>query len=501
MSKKNSLLFLFVGLIVGLGIALKFDIMPNTKAANPGVGGSASSKHYESRFDLEKATMDVAQRVGVAVVSISSVKVEKVGGRRYYFGSPFGGSPFEDEFFDKFFEDFFGGTPQREFKQRGLGSGVIIDPQGYILTNEHVVGGADKLTVKLSDGREFEAEIKGVDPRSDLAIIKIDADKLPVAGLGDSDDVKIGQWVVAVGNPFGFALENPEPTVTVGVVSALRRTLGRVASGDRDYSDLIQTDAAINPGNSGGPLVNLDGQIIGINVAIFSTSGGYQGIGFAIPINSAKRVLDQLIEGKRVLYGWLGVNIQDIDENLANYFKLKNQEGVMVVKVLEDTPAKKSGIKEGDIIVSYNRKKITDVRNLVKRVGETQVGKRVPVEVLRDGKKVTLQVQIGERPDPFAEEIESKEKVATEEWRGLSVESIDSAIAKRYGIEEEYGVVVIEIKPNSIADQSGLMVGDVIMSMNRRQIKNLKDYSSAVKSIKGDALIRTNRGYFVIKAK
>jgi serine protease Do len=252
---------------------------------------------------MEDAVINVANTAGKAVVSISAERTTKVStGRRFVYRSPFGESPFgEDEFFRKFFDDFFGQMPEREYKQFGLGSGVIVDPQGYILTNEHVIDGADKIKVTLPDGREFKAELKGEDPRADLAIIKINAHNLPAAAWGDSDNLRIGQWVVAIGNPFGFALQNPEPTVTAGVISALHRSIGKSVGRDRDYNDLIQTDAAINPGNSGGPLVNLKGEIVGINVAIFTTSGGYQGIGFAIPSNAAKRIMSNLIQGKKIL--------------------------------------------------------------------------------------------------------------------------------------------------------------------------------------------------------
>ncbi|HDN85752.1 MAG TPA: trypsin-like serine protease, partial [Candidatus Omnitrophica bacterium] len=262
----------------------------------------------QSIRDLEEATIKVAEKVGKAVVSISTVVRKKMG--RWEFEPPF-----EDEFFRRFFEEFFGEFP-RERKEIGLGSGVIIDKDGYILTNEHVIQGAEEIKVRLPDGREFKAEVKGVDKRSDLAVIKINAHNLPVAELGDSDNLKIGQWVVAIGNPFGFAIESPQPTVTVGVISALHRYLPRIGKRERFYDDLIQTDAAINPGNSGGPLVDLNGKVIGINVAIITTSGGYEGIGFAIPINRAKRILGKLIRGEKILYGWLGITIQDLNEDL-----------------------------------------------------------------------------------------------------------------------------------------------------------------------------------------
>ena len=251
----------------------------------------------EDGINFTTAVEQVAQKVGPTVVSIKTEKIEHVQSQSFY-----SGSPNEDELINRFFEDFFGEVPESEYRQRGLGSGVIIDPRGFILTNAHVVDGADKISVTLPDEREFKGELVGTDPRSDLAVIKIELKDPPVAPLGDSDKLKIGQWVVAIGNPFGYLLKSG-PTVTTGVISALQRSLPQRSGSDSDYSDLIQTDAAINPGNSGGPLVNLKGEVIGINVALFSTTGGYQGIGFAIPINDAKRIIQQLVEGKEISYG------------------------------------------------------------------------------------------------------------------------------------------------------------------------------------------------------
>lgn len=449
---------------------------------------------------IEDAVTNVANTTGKAVVSISTEHTTKVkGGRKFYFNQPFGESPFgDDESFRRFFNDFFGEMPDREYKQMGLGSGVIIDPEGYILTNEHVVGEADKITVTLSDGREFKGEIKGRDVRSDLSIIKINAHNLPVAALGSSDNLKIGQWVVAIGNPFGFALQNPEPTVTAGVISALHRSLGRTLSRDRDYNDLIQTDAAINPGNSGGPLVNLKGEIVGINVAIFSTSGGYQGIGFAIPVNSAKRIISRLIKGEKILYGWLGVTVQDLTEDLAKYFSLPDKNGVLVAKVLENGPAQKAGMKESDCITQLDNKPINNVRELLNLVAKTEVGRKVKVLVIRDKKPLTLEVVIGSRP----EDIEEKELATPSEspnWRGLEVEDLTPQNLQRFRVQEKKGVVIVDVEPNSAADEAHLIPGDVILEINRQAVKNSADYEKITRGLKGNALIRTNRGYFLVK--
>jgi len=450
-----------------------------------------STYSYELK-ELEKATVNVASTVGKAVVSISTVVKEKIGSRFYF--SPFGG--FEDDFFRRFFEEFFGEFPEREYRRVGLGSGVIISEDGYILTNEHVIAGAEKIKVKLPDGREFDAEVKGKDKRSDLAIVKIDAHNLPTAKLGDSNDLKIGEWVVAIGNPFGFAIENPEPSVTVGVISALYRYLPALGRRERSYDDLIQTDAAINPGNSGGPLVNLDGEVIGINVAIITTTGGYQGLGFAIPINKAKRILNKLIKGEKILYGWLGITIQDLNEDLRNYFGIEEREGVIVVKVFKDSPAQKSGLKEGDLILSFDNKKVKTTRDLVRMVSSTDVGKKVVLKILRNGKEEKLTVKIGKRPEKF-EELEKERGDVV--FRGMEVEDITSFYQRRYRIREKEGVVIVYIEEDSPAEKAGLEVGDVILKIEGKRIRNKEDFISVTSKIKGSCLIKINRGYFVVK--
>ena len=482
------LFFLLIGLAQGLVFAQPQNIKQETPSSFEG-------------FRMEDAVINVANTVGKAVVSISTEYTTKVkAGRRFYFNQPFGESPFGGgDSFRRFFDDFLGEMPDREYKQMGLGSGVIINPDGYILTNEHVISEADKITVTLPDGREFKGEIKGRDARSDLAIIKINARNLPAVTLGDSDTLKIGQWVVAIGNPFGFALQNPEPTVTVGVISALHRTLGRAMPRDKDYNDLIQTDAAINPGNSGGALVNLKGEVVGINVAIFSTSGGYQGVGFAIPANNANRIILRLIEGKKVLYGWLGVTVQDLNERLAKYFGLTDKNGVLVAKVLEDGPAKKAGIKESDIIKQLDNKPINNVRELLSAVAKSEIGRKVKVTVVRGKKELTLEVEIGERPQDIEESSTETTEAKTTNWRGLEVGELNSENIQRFRIEDKKGVVIVNIEPNSPADEAGLIPGEVILEINKQPIKDTSDYEKITRGLKGDCLIRTGRGYFIIK--
>ncbi len=453
--------------------------------------------YSQSLSELEKATVDVASGVGRSVVSISSVVKEKIGGS-FYFGSPFEES---DDPFQQFFGEFFGGIPEREYERKGLGSGVIVGQDGYILTNEHVISGASEVKVKLFDGREFDAEIKGADKRSDLAVIKIDTKGLPAAKLGNSDNLQIGRWVVAIGNPFGFAIDNPEPTVTVGVVSALNRYLPALGRRVRGYDDLIQTDAAINPGNSGGPLVNLKGEIVGINTAIITTSGGYQGLGFAIPINKAKKILGKLSTGEKVLYGWLGVTIDNVNDDLRNYFEIKERVGVIILKVYKDSPAEESGLKEGDLILAFDKKSVKTTRDLVRMVAASNVGKRIPLEILRAGKKMKILVKIGKTPKEGEELEESEEGAEKISFRGLVVDDLTPFYKRQFRIKADKGVVVIDIKEGSAAKKSKLEVGDVIAKIENKKVSSKEDFEAITSKIKGSCLIKTDRGYFVLKEK
>ncbi len=447
---------------------------------------------------LEQKFIRVAEHVGPAVVSISAEHTEPVGSRGYSFGT------YGDEDFDQFFREFFGGGPlQQKFKRVGLGSGVIINPDGYILTNEHVIAAADRITVTLPDGREFIGSIKGTDPRSDLAVIKIDGSDLPSAPLGDSSDIKVGQWSIAIGNPFGFAVHSPEPTMTAGIISALHRSLPPTNRRDRYYQDLIQTDASINPGNSGGPLVNVRSEVIGINVAIFTTSGGSQGIGFAIPINSAKRVLDDLIAGRQVLYGWLGVQIQDVNESLASYFRLPDQHGVVVVSIVGNSPADRSGLRPGDVVRSFNGEPVKDARTLVQKVSYAGIGESVTLGIVREQRTAEVTVAIGRRPGEEESGVATPQvgapAAAAVEWRGATLGELTDELRRRLGLQSTSGVVVLNVKPGSVADVAGLSAGDVIDEMNRRPIENLTAFNGVAHQVRGDALVRTDRGFAIVK--
>lgn len=408
----------------------------------------------------------LVKSVRPSVVNISTTSVIK-GPNMHdrFFGQQ---NPFRDFFGEDFFEKFFGDSPKREFKQRSLGSGCIIDREGYIITNNHVIEKAQTIKVKLIDGKEYDATVVGRDPKTDLALIKIDTkNALPSAAFGDSDSLEIGDWVVAIGNPFGL-----ETTVTAGIVSAKGRVIGA-----GPYDDFIQTDASINPGNSGGPLFNLKGEVVGINTAIVS---GGQGIGFAIPINMAKELLPQLKSKGKVTRGWLGVVIQKITPEIAKTFGLKETEGALVSDVTEDGPAEKAGIKRGDVIVSFNGKAIKEVDTLPKLVGATEIGKKAKVGIIRDGKSLEVEVAIGELKD---EKLQASKKPEVEKDFGLVVQNITPEIAKHLNIKDKRGVIVTDVQPGSPAQEGDIRSGDIIKEISRKPIKNIEDFKEAVKKV------------------
>ena len=401
---------------------------------------------------------DLAERVKPAVVNISTTKTFKGKSQ----GNPFGRSPFNDYFGDDFFNRFFGDMPQRDFKQRSLGSGFLISNDGYIFTNNHVVENTDKILVKISDGKEYEAKIIGTDTKTDIALIKIKPDhNLPSVDIGDSDALRVGEWVIAIGNPFGL-----EQTVTAGIVSAKGRVIGAGA-----YDNFIQTDASINPGNSGGPLFNMAGKVIGINTAIVAQG---QGIGFAIPINMAKSILDDLKSKGKVTRGWLGVSIQDISEDIAKSMNYKNKNGVLVTDVFKDDPADKAGIKVGDIITEINGKAIKDTHDLLLTTASLHVGDKATIKALRDGKEISLQVVVAERKDK--PEIALTKKSGG--YFGINVQEITKDLAKQMGISPDAGLIVTDVEEGSPADNVGIQPHDIIVQVNKVKITSLKQYSA-----------------------
>ncbi|MFA5654358.1 MAG: DegQ family serine endoprotease [Desulfomonilia bacterium] len=443
----------------------------------------AQDKALENLKETGKAFASVAKNASPAVVFI---RVEKTVSQGQFFRYR---SPFEDEFFKRFFGEPGPGFPQFPQQQKrqvqSQGSGFIITQDGYILTNNHVVGDADRVTVKLLDGREFTAKTVGTDPPTDVAVIKIDAESLPVLSLGDSDRIEVGEWVLALGNPFGLS-----HTLTAGIVSAK----GRSSVGITDYEDFIQTDAAINPGNSGGPLIDLLGKVVGINTAIYSRNGGgYMGIGFAIPVNMAKNIYTQLIEHGNVTRGYLGVTIQDLTAELAKSFGLNDTRGVLVSQVMPDTPAEKAGMKQADVIVSLDGKPVDTSASLRNEVAMTVPGTAIKVGVIRDGKKMTLNVKV----EKMSEDMLTSSRSEDLSNLGMSVATLNNDLAKQYGFENESGVVVTGVDQGSLAARTGIRPGMLIKEIDRKPVKNVKEFEDALK--KGGKkpvllFIKDNRG-------
>ena len=437
------------------------------------------------------------EKLSPVTVNISSTRTVKPGVSQ--FGeSPFGdrGDPFRDFFGDDFYRRFFGGDPNREYQQQGLGSGFIIDPVGYILTNNHVIDGADEIKVKTNADKEYDAEVVGTDPKTDLALLKIkliDGDMLNAARLGNSDTLKVGEWVIAIGNPFGL-----QATVTAGIVSAKWRKIGA-----GPYEDFIQTDASINPGNSGGPLFNLRGEVVGVNSMIYSPSGGNVGIGFAIPINQARSVVTQLKESGRVVRGWLGVVVQTVTPDLAQSFGLEDGHGALVADLSPGSPAEKAGVQRGDIIIQFNGKPILKMSDLPMLVAETPIGKDATLTLLRDGKKRTLTVNIGElKENTDAGERNQQASVLL----GMSVREINPELVQALGLTEDKGVLILSVEPGSIADTAGLARGDVIKEINRRPVITMADFQDALKKAPAEnILLLVTRGrtslWVVVKQK
>ena len=460
--------------ILGYGLEARTE----AKDANPA----------EARYQMVLPNFSaLAKQVQPGVVNIRTVKTTKEGGPvfRHFFGNPFGNREPNREPFGE-------GGPGREFKQRSLGSGFIIDTDGFIVTNNHVVENADQIKVRLADEREFDAKIIGRDPKTDLALIRIEGAKdLSPLKMGDSEGLEVGSWVLAVGSPFGL-----EQTVTAGIVSAKGRFIGA-----GPYDDFIQTDASINPGNSGGPLLNMNAEVIGINTAIVAQG---QGIGFAIPVNLAQSVVAQLKERGSVTRGWMGVGIQDLTPDLAQYYGLKDQKGVLVTQVFPGDPADRAGLKVKDVITSVGGKPVASGRELSAAVASMPVGKDVPVKILRDGKEQNLTVQISERKDPEEQAARGGQTPEGDEL-GIRAADLNPESARRFGLDEsERGVVIAAVRPGSKADQGGLQQGDVVKEINRAPVQSVKELKAEFNKAKpGEAVSilvkRANAGFVVVK--
>jgi len=471
---------LVAGTIIGLVIAANFNWTSSGIADNrPKTVLGSNQAPVEDTFNAlntGKAFVEVAKRVTPTVVSVTSAKIVKVQ-------NPF--TFFHDEWFGRNRRD-----NGREFRQQGLGSGVMISPDGYILTNNHVIQEAEEISV-LIDKKEYTAKLIGTDPKSDVAVIKIDAKNLPVIALGNSDDLEVGEWVIAVGNPFSQKLAH---TVTAGIVSAKGRA--EVGIGEILYEDFIQTDAAINPGNSGGALANLRGELVGINTAIVTGGygGGNVGVGFAIPINLARQVMQSLIEEGRVIRGYLGIDIQPVDDKLAKAFGLPEPAGAVVNGVREDSPAQDAGLQTEDVITEFDGTKIRDSNHLMNLVASYKPGTRVPVTIWRDGKAKTFQIKLGERPEEDQPAKLTSSEVQ-EDKLGLQVATLTPSLARQLEIDpDESGVVVTDLEEGGQAAKEGMQVGDLIREVNRQPVRTAVDFRRAVAGATGEVvLLRVTR--------
>ncbi|RJP90885.1 MAG: DegQ family serine endoprotease [Desulfobacteraceae bacterium] len=432
----------------------------------------------------------LAKNCSPAVVNISTVRTMSGGAGRvfeHFFRGPQG----QQDPFGRYFEEFFKNQPQRQFKQASLGSGFILDKAGYIVTNNHVIDGADEIEVKLTDGKEYRAEIIGTDASTDLALIKIKADHdLPVLAIGDSDKIEIGQWVLAIGSPFGL-----EHTVTAGIISARGRVIGA-----GPYDDFIQTDASINPGNSGGPLLNMDGEVVGINTAIVN---GGDGIGFAIPINIANAVFEQLKSSGAVTRGWLGVGIQDLDDDLKEYYGVS--QGVLISEVFPGDPADRAGIQQGDIVLSINGKSLNSTRDLSRLIADLSVESKAEIVLNRKGKVKTVDVIIARRDEAkLGVTAQGTQPDSADSGLGMQIADITPEVARRFGLTDTDGVIVIEVQAAGKSAAAGIQEGDIIKEINHQPVKNVSGYNRILEGIKKGGSVqlyikRSDTGMVVVK--
>jgi len=477
--RKTSPRRLILALVVAVVLAVPFSAL------------AEDGESIKTLRQMGKAFGEIAKQALPAVVGIKAertVTYRAPSIEDWPFGQPF--DPFEDDLWDWFFRRRAPQrySPRRKSVQTAQGSGFIISPDGYILTNNHVVQGADKVTVSLLDGEPIEAKIVGTDPDSEVAVIKIDRTDLPYLQIADSDTLEVGEWVLAIGNPFGFS-----HTVTAGIVSAT----GRSNVGLTTFENYIQTDAAINPGNSGGPLINLDGKVVGINTAIVSRTGGNIGIGLAIPINMAKFVFDQLVESGQVVRGFLGVRIQDLDPELAESFGLdKDTHGVLIPEVTPDSAADKAGLKQGDIIVEFQDKPVEKASDLLNRVASLKPGTKVKIVVVRNGERETLYATLGQRKPSVVASDQPSDQL---DKLGITVDNLTGELAQRFGYEDVQGVIVTRVESGSEAAKKGITPGTLIMEVNREPVKNVREFNEAMQQAaeQGSALLLVRQEQYI----
>lgn len=499
MKREKTFLVLISIFVISYAVSFCPAVVPERKSdiATP---PAPEKKDVETLRNTGEVFADISAKVSPAVVFITTAQ-EYTQRMRYW-------DPFEDFQNDEFFQRFFG--PQfrkrqqqqqqqrqpQERKQirRGQGSGFIISPDGYILTNNHVVKDANTITVKLSDDRELKAKVVGTDPETDVAVIKVDAKNLPAVELGDSDKLKVGEWVLAIGNPFGLS-----HTVTAGIVSAKGRT--NIGLPDVQFQDFIQTDAAINFGNSGGPLINIDGKVVGINSAIYSASGGYMGIGFAVPINIAKYAYQQIVKSGKVTRGYIGIYGQDVSPEMAELLGAKGRKGIVVNKIAAGSPAEKSGLQKGDIIIKKDGTEVDtwdDFRNKIARIAP---GTKMTLTVIRDGKEKDISMELGTRPAGAAE---TPEQEANVEKLGITVQDMTEDLAQQFGYKDEKtGVIVTSVEPGSPAEDAQIVPGTLILEVNRQKVKDANNFWELVKKSSNSLLLYVRQGeisrYTVIK--
>ena len=468
-SRRGLITVALVGFAAGVGLTARLDLLSRSEAISLFGGGGQSGSSPAPAVALPDFA-DLAAHISPTVVNISTTQEMK--STPFEPGGPGGGGGEEGDPFHEFFGPFerFFGPPRRPYKAKSLGSGFIIDPGGTIITNNHVVENADEIVVKLATGKEYKAKVVGRDQKTDIALIEINgASGLPAVQLGDSEGLRVGEWVVAIGNPFG--LEN---TVTAGIVSALSRHINQ-----GPYDNFIQTDAAINPGNSGGPLLNTKGEVVGINTAIFSRGGGNIGIGFAIPINLAKEIVPQLKDKGHVTRGWLGVMIQKVTPDIAESLGLDEPKGALVADVVKDSPAEQAGIKQGDVIIDYDSKPVGDSSELPLLVARTAVGTSVKLTAIRDKERLTFSVKIAE----LKEEEMAQGGSGTSEDLGLTVQTLTADLAENLGLDRGLkGVVVTQVEQGGPAGEAGLRRGDVILEVNRTPVKDVDAYRKSLKA-------------------
>ena len=475
MSKINFKQALVAPVLVGALVAGGYGISKAVKAPDAATGPAGKSAEIAM---VPANFSELAEKVRDGVVNLQVVKkVNNVG----YDSSDSGASPFgENDPFGDFFGPFLGARPSPAPQQRGVGSGFIMSRDGYIVTNNHVVEDATQIKVKLANGKEYSGKVVGRDPKTDLALVKIDgAPDLHALPMGNSDDLKVGSWVVAVGSPFGL-----EQTVTAGIVSAKGRVIG---SGP--YDNFIQTDASINPGNSGGPLINTKGEVIGINTAILAEG---KGIGFAIPINMAKDIAPQLQEKGHVTRGWFGVSIQEMTPELAKSFGLTDKKGVLVAQVLPGSPAEKAGVEQGDVIMEFDGKAVAEAKDLPSIVASTPVGKSVNVKLWRNGKALDREVKVS----AMEEKVDASQTAAHKKTLGISVQNLTPEMARRLRLKADSGVAVTRVEPGSPADDAGIQTGDIIREVNRKPVKDADDLLQKVEQAKdqNNILLLVQRG-------